>query len=402
MPPRDKGTALSKQQVATIERWIKEGAKLDDGVDPKAELVRELRVRRPPPAPPEKYAFPASVSALAFSRDGKKLATGGHHEVTVWELPTEAGGAPKLVQRVRTRAERTLGLAFLPDGRLVAAGGRPGYEGDVRVYDLGGKPEKVVGGVAHLDGTSPAGSSTVLSAHLFDTDDVVSALALSADGKRLAAASDRAVRVWDVTGAAIKLEHTVENHADWVLGVALSEDGRYLFTASRDKSAKVWDLANKQSVVTFADHQNVVYGVAAGARGQTGYSVGADRQVRSWKLDGDGRQLKSYGGHNGEVLQIASSPAGGALATASADKTVRIWAIRPVRIWGAQVASAVAPGKTFSLTDHAQSVAFDPQGVLVAAGGYDGEVRVWRVADGTPVTGFNASPGQPTKYAQSK
>ena len=63
---------------------------------------------------------------------------------------------------------------------------------------------------------------------------------------------------------------------------------------------------------------------------------------------------------------------------------------------------AIVAGKTLPLTDHVYSVAFSPDGSLVAAGSYDGEVRVWKVADGSPVTGFNASPGQPTKFSPSK
>ena len=77
-------------------------------------------------------------------------------------------------------------------------------------------------------------------------------LAVAADGKRLAAGGcDRAVRVWDLSDglAKAKLEQTIENHADWVLGVTLSADGKYLATAARDKTAKVWDLKAKAAGV---------------------------------------------------------------------------------------------------------------------------------------------------------
>ena len=49
MPPVDTGDALPKAQVALIQRWIKEGAKLDAGIKPDADLVKELRVRWVPP-----------------------------------------------------------------------------------------------------------------------------------------------------------------------------------------------------------------------------------------------------------------------------------------------------------------------------------------------------------------
>ena len=382
MPPRDKGDAVPKEKAAVIERWIKQGAKIDAGLDPKADIGKELRARWKPPAPPAKYPFPAIVNALAFTPDGKAVVVGGHHEIAVWSLD----GEPKLVKRLHTRAERAYGIAFLPDGKLVVAGGRPGQEGDVRVYDLGAKPAKSDGGVEFLDGV---GDPKVMLKLLAETDDSVLCLAVSADGKRVAAGGcDRAIRVWDLSGglASAKLEQTVENHADWVLGVALSPDGKHLFSSGRDKMVKVWDLAAKESVLTFAEHQNVAYGVAANKDGTLGFSVGADRQLRSWKPTGDGKQVKNAGGHSEDVFKLVGN--GTVLATGSGDKTVRLWD-----------AATLAGTKTLTgLTDHVFAVAISPDGILVAGGSYDGEVRVWKVADGTPVTGFNASPGQPTKF----
>src|SRR5271165_1660915 len=45
MPPRESGEGLSKEKIAVIQQWIKEGAKLDGGLAPTADLVRELRIR---------------------------------------------------------------------------------------------------------------------------------------------------------------------------------------------------------------------------------------------------------------------------------------------------------------------------------------------------------------------
>jgi hypothetical protein len=386
MPPRDKGEAVPKDKAAVIERWIKEGAKLDAGLDPKADLVKELRVRWQPPAPPKAYPFPAVVNALVFTPDGKQLVAGGHHELTVWEVETG-----KLVKRVRTRAERAYGLAFLPDGKLAVAGGRPGQEGDVRVYDLSaaGKTED---GVAVLDGVA---DKKVLVAHLFDVDDSVLCLAVSPDGKTLAAGGcDRAVRVFDLSAGLekAKLVQTVENHADWVLGCALTEDGKYLVTAGRDKTAKVWDLKARESVVTFPEHQNVVYGVAVKADGSAGFSVGADKNIRTWKPTGEGKQVKAAGGHSDEVFKVAFHPKQTVLATSSADKTVRLW--DPANL---------SAGKSLAgLTDYVFALAFSPDGELVAGGAYDGSVSVWKVSDGAVVKSWNASPGYAAKEPEPK
>ena len=381
MPPRDKGEAVPTDKAAVIAQWIKEGAKLDAGIDPKADLLKELRIRWQPPTPPAAYKFPAVINSLAFTPDNKSVVVSGHHELTVWGVPDA-----KLQKRIYTRAERAYAMAFLPDGNLVVAGGRPGQEGDVRVYNINSKPTKTEGDVAILDGVN---DKNVLVASLLDSDDSVLCLALSSDGKTLAAGGcDRAIRVWNLSGGVkqAKLEQTIENHADWVLGVALSKDGKYLVSAARDKTAKVWDLKAKESVMTFPDHQKIVYGVALNKDGSVGFSVGEDRQLRTWKPAGDGKKMPSVGGHGDDVFKVVASPTDALLATASADKTVRLW----------DAPAAVKAKATLSgLTDHVFAVAFSPNGKLVAGGSFAGEVAVWNAdtKDGKPVVVFNASPG---------
>lgn len=379
MPPKDKGDAVPAARVAVLAKWIAQGAKLDAGIDPKADLVRELRLRWTPPVPPKSYRFPVPVTALTFTPDGDSVVVSGHHELTIWNAKDG-----KLQKRVRTRAERTYAMAFLKNGLLAVAGGRPGQEGDVRLYDLSAKAKETADGVAFLDGVN---DKAVLVQSLFETDDSILCLAISGDGKKLAAGgTDRTVRVWDISEAPgkVKLEQTIENHADWVLNVVFSADGKKLFTAGRDKTAKVWDLVAKESVQTFPDHQAIVYGIAVKPDGSTGYSVGADKQLRMWKIGSDGKQLRAAPGHSDEVFKISFAPDSKLLATVSADKSVRLW--DPEKL---------TTSKTLSgLKDYIYALAFSPNGKHLAAGGYDGEVRIWNVTDGKPAASFVASPGK--------
>lgn len=374
MPPRkDNLSPVPKAQAEVIKKWIDQGAKLDAGLDPKADLVKELRVRWKSPPPPAKYPYPTIVNALVFTPDGKQLIIGGHHELTVWEAATG-----KLLKRIHTRAERAYAMSFLADGKLAVAGGRPGQEGDVRIYDITatGKTE---GDVQVLDGVN---DPKVMLKHLLDSDDSVLCLAVSPDGKRISSGGcDRTVRVWEYPS--YKLEQSIENHADWVLGVVFSPDGKLLLTCSRDKTAKVWDLAAKESVLTFPEHQNPVFGVGVKADSKAGFSAGTDKQLRMWNATGEGKQIKVLGGHGDEILKLVQHPKEPVMVTTSADKTVKVW--NP---------ETGANTKTLTgLTDHVFAAAISPDGKQVAAGGYDGEVRLWNVADGAVVKGFNASPG---------
>jgi hypothetical protein len=392
MPPKEAGEALPADKIAIIAKWISEGAKLDPNVDPKADLMRELRIRWKPPQPPVAYKYPVNINALAFTPDNKKLVVGGYHELTVWDV---ASG--KLEKRLYTRAERAHAMAFLPDGKLVVAGGRPGQEGDVRVYNLDGA-SKMGDGIAILDGVND--TKTVLLKELLETDDSVLGLAISTDGKKIASAGcDRLVRVWDISEglAKAKLTDSIENHADWVLAVAFSADGKYLATASRDKTAKVWDLAAKESVVTFPDHQEPVYGVAILPDGKSVLSAGQDKNVRFWKTTEQGGKKGAgavgAGGHTKPVFRMAyRDDAKNPLAvTCSADGTVRVWNPN---------ARTMLKSLT-GMTDWVYAVAISPDGTMVAGGSYKGEVRVWKT-DGTLVKDFNASPGYVAQKASAQ
>ncbi len=395
MPPKEAGDGLPKDKIDLIARWIAEGAKLDAGLDAKADLMRELRVRWKPPQPHMVYPRPANVNCLIFTPDSKKLIVGGYHELTLWDYATG-----KLEKRIYTRSERAYDMAFLPDGKLAVAGGRPGQEGNVRIYNINSGMPKMVGGVAILDGVNDKG---VFLAELVDTDDLIFCLDVSADGKKLASGGcDRLVRVWDLAPGIdkAKLEQSIENHADWVFGVVFSPDGNKLVTGSRDKTAKVWDLVAKESLLTFPDHQSPVYDVAITTDGITGMSIGDDKNVRYFHATDNakqiGKQMRTSGGHGKAVLKMAyrNDPKNPLLATASADGTVRLW--NPAS--GAALKTLTGP------TDWVYTVAISRDGALVAGGAYNGEVRVWKTADGALVKDFNASPGYvpPPKVAVQK
>lgn len=378
MPPKEAGGPLPKEKIALIERWIKEGAKLDADVTAKDDIGRELRKRWTPPTPDATYPKPVAVTALAFTPDGKKLVVGGHHELTVWEAATG-----KLERRIYVRNRRAMAMVFLPDGKLVVAGSRPGEEGDVCVYDITAGTPKVENGVQIVDGIK---DPKVLIKRLLEADDEVLALAVSADGKQLAAGGcDRIVNVWDLSMgvAQAKIAQSFENHADWVFGLAFAPDGKTLLTCSRDKTAKVWNLTTKESMLTFPDHQNTVYGVAIKADGKTAYSVGEDKQLRAWNSTGEAvKQIRATGGHSQAILKLVAHPKQPLLLTCSADNSVKLWN-----------ADNGTNTKTMSgHTDYVYAVAFSPEGDLLASGAWNGEVKVWKL-DGTAVTTFNASPG---------
>jgi hypothetical protein len=378
MPPRDKGAAVPQAKAEIIRRWIAEGAKLDVGLDPKADIVAEIRRRWVPPTPPKAYAKPIVVNAIAFTPDGQSIVAGGFHELTVWSIESGA-----LQSRMAIRPERVYAMAFLKNGALAIAGGRPGQEGEVRLYNLAAKPKSVVDGVAMIDGVADDEARGV---RLWDGDDCALCLAIDSTGTRLSAAgTDRIIRVWDVADAAKPtLTASIDNHADWVLGLAFEADGKRLFSAGRDRTAKVWDFAKSESILTVAEHQAIVYGVHPSSDGSLAFSVGADKYLRAWKPRADAKPIKSNAFHNDEVLKILPHPSKPALFTASADKVVRLW----------EATDKLALLKRFEgLKDTPFALAVSANGKHIAAGGYDGEIVIWITDDSSVARRFVAAPG---------
>lgn len=358
--PRD-ADPLPADQVALVKRWIEQGARFD-GPDKQAPLA-SLVPRKIHPAPPETYRVPLAVTALAFRPDGKELAVGGYHEVTIWDAATG-----KLLRRVKNVEERTYALAYSADGAVLAvAGGTPGQSGEISLYD-------------------PAKATLVRTLGM--TSDVAFCVAFNPAGTKLAAgAADRSIRIYDLkTG---REERLIEDHADWVMGLAWSADGKQLVSASRDKTSKVFDVATGESVATYPGHSETVYSVAFSSDGKLVYSAGADKRIHVWN-PADGKQSATITGYGGEVFRVILRD--GQLYSSSADKTAREH-------------KAADRAQVRSLTGHKDYVyALDVNSATkrLATGSFDGEVRIWNLADGKLVTSFQAAPGYPPAQTAKK
>jgi hypothetical protein len=345
---------LSKSEIALIRHWIDTGATLDAGLNTADPLIADMP-SLPQPLPPNKYRVPIPVTAVAFSPDGDQLATSGYHEILVWNT---TDGTPS--KRITNVAERIYALQYSPNGKLIAVGaGTPAQLGEVKVFSA---------------------ATGDLVTDLARTGDAVFTVAFSPDGKRLATGgADRAIRVYDV--ATGKQQLAIEDHADWVMDLAWLPDGSKIVSASRDKTAKVFDAKTGDSLVTFNGHAEPVFGVAVAPDGITAITSGRDKSLRRWNI-ADAKEVQRITGFGDDVLHVAITK-DGRIFSCSADRTARLHGLAGGKLL-----------KTFSgHADWVYSLAFCPTTDRLATGSFDGEVRVWNVADGKGLVKFLAAPG---------
>jgi WD40 repeat protein len=353
--PKD-ADPLTPMQKATVKKWVLGGARLDSGVDSQAPLI-ELMPRVKQPNAPASYRAPLPITALAFSPDGKMLASSGYHEVLVWSAETQS-----LQKRISNVAERVYDIAYSPDGlQLAVAAGTPGQLGEVKVFDA------QTGGI---------------TADLQVSGDVILGVSYSPDGKRLASCgADGTLRVFNLQSQTKILQ--ISAHADWVNDVNWSADGQRLVSCGRDKTVKIFDAQSGDSILSFSGHTDVVTSCFYLPDGNQLVTSGADRVLRISNAS-DASEIRKIGGFSGAITQLLVLP-DSRVVTASIDKNVRI-----------HQAADGKPLLTFEApTDEVLALAANVPTGTIATGSLGGEIRLVKISDGKIAKKWLAVPPAP-------
>jgi WD40 repeat protein len=285
----------------------------------------------------------APILGLAYSRDGRRLATAGADgRLKLWDAPT----GRELWSREGLSDWPS--VSFSPDGRRLVSEGHAGRNGEILIWDVDTGRE-----LRSLDGHGQR----------------VNLLAFGADGRRIASGhSDGRVIVWDAEeGRELR---SWLCHGNNFCAIALSPDGRWLASCGDglridDPGVKLWDLETGRLVWGARGHSDLSMSVAFSPDGRRLATAGGP-EVKLWDTR-DRRELRSTGALGGRVARVAFGDEGRLIAAACEDGLVRLLDAetgREVRVLKGHTA-------------YVREIVFGGGGLRLASGGFDQVVRIW-------------------------
>ncbi len=396
---RDAGTGKELRQIEAHDRrvnvlafspdgkWLVSGGGDDDRSIRLWEVDTGRQLR-------QLTKLQGGVESLAFSPDGKMLASGGGEKdplLSLWEVNTW-----KEIGQLGNRRDKIVSLDFTPDSKHLVAGAG----GAIRMWEVAtGKElgpsqghQNFISSVQFSpDGRIMATGGGDRTIRLWDSasfeeirvfeghEGWVRVVGFVAGSKILASASDdKTVRLWEV--ATGKETHRLEGHLGSVYSLAISPDGKIL--ASGDYSygtVRLWDVANGQETRQLK-HPDGMMCLAFPPDGKilaTGEMLSKhkfleesnDALIRLWDMS-NAKVIRELPGHKMWVNSIAFSPDGNLLASVGDDKYLRLW----------EVSTGKQLWQTEPFPYSGQTVCFSPDGKTLASAGYDKTIRLWEIA----------------------
>lgn len=329
----------------------------------------------------------AKVSALAFSPDGRLLASGAQDGlIKIWET-----AARRETRTLAGHTGRIKSLAFSPDGRLLASAS---FDQTVRVWDatkgkeartlapqsgnvlavaFGGGDENsltAVGAEKHAvkvwDARSGRETQNLSDAESFDALEAAAVNPLR--GLIAMSNGDKTVTLRELS--AWNKERVLATRSSGVYASAFSPNGKWFVSGGKDNTVRLWEVATGRQLLRLEGNAGWITSLAFSPDSRQFCTGGLSGTIKCWDVE-SGREVRSLSGHESSVNSLAISP-DNKLASASNDKTVKLW--------DAQTGTLIATLQGHA--DEVHAVAFSPDGRLLASASADKSIKLWDAASG--------------------
>ncbi len=345
------------------------------------------------------------INIMRFSPDGTRLAVGT--DVGVWLYDVEDGKETALFTEGVRQANA---LAFSQDGKMLASGGL--NNPNIQLWDLNTDSKHAI----FMSAGSPTtiaiseDNTTLISLDIFsiirwnvDTGRIVSdfpllnldtsskesryreidsyeSVVLSEDGSSLATGTrEGRIRLWDTTTGIRRLDlkgYAVKGHSERedrsILTLAFSPDRKIIASGCIDNTVQLWDTEKGTKLATLRGHKGWVTAVSFSADGKTLASGDANKAIKLWDVDTH-RERVTLLGHKNTICALTFIPDmaphySGCLASGSSDGTIRFWDLKN----GEELVTF-----TSGHTESVKSVAFSEDGTKLSTVAFNGIVGVW-------------------------
>ena len=290
---------------------------------------------------PREFSAPTSdtVPCASFSPDGRLIIRTSRHAAEVFDLQTG-----KIVGQAMPHGSDIFRLAISPDGKTLATAG---WDNVGKLWDL--QTGKLLAPLKHIyrlfaiefspDGRFVASGASDHRARLFDAKtgelagsemvhpSEVNVVHFRADGKALlTACTDGGARLWSVPeGKELWSEPAWHKGSVWT--AEFSRDGKYVVTASEDRTAVIRDALTGRPVAAPLRHDRGVATASFSPDGKWVVTCSADWTARVWE-SATGKPVSAVMRHRDKISLARFSPDGTLVLTGSNDGTARLWEAR--------------------------------------------------------------------------
>jgi WD40 repeat protein len=349
------------------------------------------------------------VTALAWSSDINKIVSGDENgRLKIWDFNQQQGKISEAQLQPQSHNDRIRAIAFSPNGKYIASGGTskeikiwnvesgvlielPGHENTIRAIAWNSDSTKIATGsrdntikIWDLDSKAPL--------KIFNHGSWIRAL-LWEDNIIVSAGDDNKIKIWDVkteTGN----PQVLGEHEDIIRTIAFNPDRRKIVSGSDDTTLKTWDISKWECIRTHIGHKDSITTVAWSPDGEKLYSSSSDKTVKVWDVsevtyihdlpdnwDSIGTHTSAANsvsdladschftmfGDEATLKSVAWSPDGNKIATASRDRTLKIW----------DVETGECLAVLFGHESTVRAVAWSPDGTKILSGSRDKTLKIW-------------------------